>query len=130
MSLISASRSLPDAWIVFADSTWRMLRLPSAFFASLSDKSSKLFSGVRSSCDMFARNSDLYFDVSASCFAFSSSAWRACSTSRVLALDLLVLVRELARLFLERLVRLLQLLGERLRLLQQVSPFSCSPRSC
>ena len=42
---------------------------------------SRLLSGVRSSCDMFARNSDLYFDVSASCFAFSSSAWRACSTS-------------------------------------------------
>jgi hypothetical protein len=43
---------------------------------------SRLFSGVRSSCDMFARNSDLYFDVSASCDAFSSSACRACSTSR------------------------------------------------
>ena len=39
------------------------------------------FSGVRSSCDMFARNSDLYFDVSASSAAFSSSARRACSTS-------------------------------------------------
>ena len=42
---------------------------------------SKLLSGVRNSCDMFARNSDLYFEVSASCSAFSSSAWRACSTS-------------------------------------------------
>ncbi len=30
---------------------------------------------------MFARNSDLYFEVSASWAAFSSSAWRACSTS-------------------------------------------------
>ena len=39
------------------------------------------FSGVRSSCDMLARNSDLYFDVSASSAAFSSSARRACSTS-------------------------------------------------
>ena len=36
---------------------------------------------MRSSCDMLARNSDLYFDVSASCLAFSSSACRACSTS-------------------------------------------------
>ncbi len=36
---------------------------------------------MRSSCDMFARNSDLYFEVSASSAAFSSSARRACSTS-------------------------------------------------
>ena len=35
-----------------------------------------LLSGVRSSCDMFARNSDLYFDVSASSAAFSSTARR------------------------------------------------------
>ena len=41
-------------------------------------------SGVRSSCDMLARNSDLYFEVSASSAAFSSSARRACSTSRFL----------------------------------------------
>src|SRR5580700_5247808 len=41
----------------------------------------KLFSGVRSSCDMFARNSDLYRDVSASSAAFSSSARRASSIS-------------------------------------------------
>ena len=34
---------------------------------------------------MFARNSDLYFDVSASCSAFSSSARRAISISRFLA---------------------------------------------
>ena len=40
-----------------------------------------LFSGVRSSCDMLARNSDLYFEVSASSSAFSSSARRACSIS-------------------------------------------------
>ena len=38
-------------------------------------------SGVRSSWDMLARNSDLYFEVSASSAAFSSSARRACSTS-------------------------------------------------
>src|SRR5271156_6664876 len=39
-------------------------------------------SGVRSSCDMLARNSDLYLEVSASSVAFSSSARRACSISR------------------------------------------------
>ena len=37
------------------------------------------FSGVRSSCDMLARNSDLYLEVSASSSALSSSARRACS---------------------------------------------------
>ena len=40
-----------------------------------------LLSGVRSSCDMLARNSDLYLEVRASSAAFSSSAWRACSIS-------------------------------------------------
>ena len=43
---------------------------------------SRLLSGVRSSCDMFARNSDLYFEVSASCSAFSSTDARASSISR------------------------------------------------
>ena len=41
-------------------------------------------SGVRSSCDMFARNSLLYFDESASCSALSSIAERASSISRFL----------------------------------------------
>ena len=73
---------------------------------------------------MFARNSDLYFDVSASSAAFSSSARRACSISGVLALDLDVLFRELLRLLRELFVGLLQLVllrlqfaGELLRLL-------------
>ncbi len=39
-------------------------------------------SGVRSSCDMLARNCDLYFEVSASCSAFSSTSCLASSTSR------------------------------------------------
>ena len=76
---------------------------------------------------MLARNSDLYLEVSASCCALSSSACRACSTSRFLRLHLLVLVREQPRLFLQLLVGLLQLflpasqlLGQRLRLLEQV----------
>jgi hypothetical protein len=81
MSLISISRSLPDEWIVLANSTCLVVRLPSGFLDSWSDRISSEFSGVRSSCDMLARNSDLYLDVRASCLAFSSSAWRACSTS-------------------------------------------------
>ena len=79
---MSVRRSLPDEWIVFANSTCLPDRLPSLFWQSWSDRISRLFSGVRSSCDMFARNSDLYLDVRASCLALSSRAWRACSTSR------------------------------------------------
>ena len=85
-----------------------------------------LFSGVRNSCDMLARNSDLYFEVSASSAAFSSSARRACSISWFFALDLVVALGELLRLLLELLVGLLQFAllrlqfgGELLRLLQQ-----------
>ena len=79
--MISVSRSVPDEWMVLANSICLALRLPSAFLESWSERISRLLSGVRSSCDMLARNSDLYFEVSASCLAFSSSAWRACSTS-------------------------------------------------
>ena len=67
-------RSLPAEWIVFANSVSFSVRFPSGFRESWSDRIRRLFSGVRSSWDMFARNSDLYFDVRASCFAFSSSA--------------------------------------------------------
>ena len=66
MSLISASRSLPAAWIVSANSTCWVCRLPSAFSASIRDRIRRLFSGVRSSWLMLARNSDLYFEDSAS----------------------------------------------------------------
>ena len=59
-------------------------RLPGAFSASCWLRIRIELSGVRSSCDMLARNSDLYFEVSASSAAFSSSAWRACSTSAFL----------------------------------------------
>ena len=83
-------------------------------------------SGVRNSWDMLARNSDLYFDVSASSVAFSSSARRACSISWFLRFHLDVPFGELLRLLLQLLVGLLQLLllrlqlaGELLRLLQQ-----------
>ena len=72
MSLISDSRSLPAEWIVSANSTCWSVRLPSSFSASSRERISSEFSGVRSSCDMFARNSDLYFEDSASCAAFSS----------------------------------------------------------
>ncbi len=81
---MSVSRSAPAAWIVRAKSICFSERLPSWLSESIFDRISSEFSGVRSSCDMFARNSDLYFEDSASWVAFSSSASLACSTSRFL----------------------------------------------
>ncbi len=75
-------------------------RLPSVFSDSTFDRISRLLSGVRSSCDMLARNSDLYFEVSASCSAFSSSACLACSTSEFLLLHFGVLLQPAVGLFL------------------------------
>ena len=84
MSLISLRRSLPADWMVSAYSTCRgSSGLPDCRPAARRG-SACCCSGVRSSCDMLARNSDLYFDVRASCRAFSSSAWRVCSTSSFL----------------------------------------------
>ena len=68
--------------MVLAYSTCLLVRLASLFSESSLARMSKLFSGVRSSCDMLAKNSDLYFEISDSCSAFSSSETRACSTSR------------------------------------------------
>ena len=81
MSLIRFSRSVPAPWMVRANSTCRGVRLPSGLSPSCWPRIRIEFNGVRSSCDMFARNSDLYFEVSASSAAFSSSARRACSIS-------------------------------------------------
>ncbi len=81
MSLMSVSRSVPAEWMFRAKSTCLPERLPPLFSASCWPRIRIELSGVRSSCDMFARNSDLYFEVSASSAAFSSSARRACSTS-------------------------------------------------
>ena len=81
MSLMSVSRSEPAEWMFRAKSTCLALRLPVAFSANCWPRMRIEFSGVRSSCDMLARNSDLYFEVSANSAAFSSRARRACSTS-------------------------------------------------
>ncbi len=67
--------------MTWANSTWRSVRLPSGLSASCSASTSRLFSGVRSSCDMFAMNSDLYLDETASSAAFSSTSRLASSTS-------------------------------------------------
>src|ERR1700757_1414703 len=81
MSLMRLRRSVPAPWMVRANSTCLLVRLPSGFSASCWPSTRMLLSGVRNSCDMFARNSDLYFEVSESSVAFSSSARRACSIS-------------------------------------------------
>ena len=69
-----------------------------------------MLSGVRSSCDMLARNSLLYLEVSASCSAFSSSACLACSTSWFLRFDFGLLLGQQPRFLLQLGVGLLQLL--------------------
>ncbi|OEZ59966.1 hypothetical protein DUGA6_36060 [Duganella sp. HH105] len=60
--------------MVLAKRTCSSCRLPAAFSASSLARISELLSGVRSSCDIFARNCDLYW------LARSSSAAR-CSRS-------------------------------------------------
>ncbi len=68
--------------MVSAYSTCLGLSTWSLFSASIRERMSMELSGVRSSWLMLARNSDLYFEVSASCSAFSSMAFRVCSISR------------------------------------------------
>jgi len=92
------------------------------------------FKGVRSSCDMLARNSDLYFEVSASSLP-SLRGRRGLLDLLVLALHLDVALGELLRLLLELLVGLLQLalrVCNRRRAAATASaapPFASSPRS-
>ena len=66
---MSWSRSEPAEWMTFAYSTCLAVRFRPGFCASSRARISRLFSGVRSSCDMFARNCDLYCEASASCLA-------------------------------------------------------------
>ena len=90
------------------------------------ERISRLFSGVRSSWDMLARNCDLYLEVSASCSAFSSSPagrsiWRSSLDSRLagspFSTSSLLLQLVLLRLLAPELARLL--------LQSRLSPSSC-----
>ena len=85
-----------------------------------------LLSGVRSSCDMLARNSDLYFEVSDKLGGLLFQRAARLFDFLVLALHLDVAFGELLGLLLELFVGLLQFLllglqfaGKLLRLLQQ-----------
>src|SRR4026208_1460365 len=60
----------------FAKSTCFGVRLPTVFSASCWPRIRIELSGVRNSCDMLARNSVLYFEVSASSAACSSGGGR------------------------------------------------------
>ncbi len=84
MSLMSWSRSVPAEWMTLAYSTCLAVRLRAGFCARSWARISSELSGVRSSWLMLARNSLLYFEASASCWARSSSSWRACSISMFL----------------------------------------------
>ncbi len=67
--------------MTWAYSTWRSVRFPSGLSSSCSASTSRLLSGVRSSWDMFAMNSDLYFEETESSRACSSTNRLASSTS-------------------------------------------------
>ena len=127
MSLISVSRSVPAEWMFLAKSICLAVRLPPAFSASCWPRIRIELSGVRSSCDMFARNSDLYFEVSASSAAFSSSARRACSTSLFLrstsafcSASCLAFDASSSLVCCSSICRVCSSVGQLLRLLQQV----------
>ena len=82
MLLSSSSSSLPEEWMTLAYSTWVSVRLWSGFSSSCWARIIRLFSGVRSSWDMLAMNSDLYFEETASWLTFSSIRRLDASTSR------------------------------------------------
>ena len=103
----SARRSRPAEWMVLAYSTCCGVRFFSSLSASSCARIIMLFSGVRSSCDMLARNSDLYLETSASCLAFSSSDRARLGDLAVADLEQLRLLLELVRPRLELGVRAL-----------------------
>ena len=126
MSLMRLSRSVPAPWMVRANSTCFAVRLPSGLSASCCPRIRMLLSGVRSSCDMLARNSDLYFDVSANSVAFSSRAAASLFDLLVFTFDFHIAFGELLSLLLKLFIGLLkfrlsdlQFGGQLLRLLQQ-----------
>ncbi len=127
MSLISISRSLPDEWIVFENSTCLRRQVAVRVLAQLVgqdqqavERRAQLVRHVGEELGLVLRGErellGLFLERLARLLDFL-----------VLALDLLVLVRQQPRLLLQLLVGLLQLLlaalqllGERLRLRQQV----------
>ena len=83
ISLISSSKSEPDLWMMAEYSICLSVRFLVLLSFSSAASISTLLSGVRSSCDIFARNSDLYLLLASSSVAFCDSSIRACSTASV-----------------------------------------------
>ena len=73
MSLIKASRCLPELWMSPRYSACLAFTSPNISSLSTSEKPMMALSGVRSSCDMLARNSDLCWLATSSCTLFSCS---------------------------------------------------------
>ena len=111
--------------MVRANSTCRADKLPSGFSVNCWPRMRMLLSGVRNSCDILARNSDLYFDVRASSLP-SLRGRGALARFLILALHFNVPLGELSGFLPELLISLLQFRllslqfpGKLLRLLEQ-----------
>ena len=85
ISLSSSSRCLPDPWMSRRYSSWRSLMSPNIRSSSTSEKPRTAFSGVRSSWDMLARNSDLCRLASSSSALCTFSSRKSCALSRARA---------------------------------------------
>ena len=127
MSLISVSRSLPDAWIVLANSTCLALRLPLGVLAQLVGEDQQAVERRAQLVRHVGEELGLVLRRQRELLGLFLQRLARLLDLLVLALDFLVLVREQPRLFLELLVGLLQLLlpalqllRERLRLREQV----------
>ena len=124
---MSISRSLPDEWIVLANSVCVGVRLPSGFLRELVGEDEQAVErGAQLVAHVREELGSCTCEVRASCLAFSSSCLAGLLDLAVLAFDLLVLLGQQAGLLLKLLVGLLQLLlaglellGERLGLLEQ-----------
>ena len=79
MSLIRSSRSLPDLWMTQAYSVCFGVRFLSLFSSRSFARINTLFKGVLNSCDIFARNSDLYLLFNSNSFALRLNTCLACS---------------------------------------------------
>ena len=82
-SLIRRSKSSPERWMISACRISSTPRCPLSLPAIILDSRMIALSGVRSSWDMLARNSDLYWPESSSWRALASSSSRDWRSSRL-----------------------------------------------
>ena len=134
---MSISRSLPDEWIVFANSTCLRRQVAVGVLAQLVGEDQQAVERRAQLVRHVGEELGLVLRGERELLGLLLERLAGLLDLLVLALDLLVLVGEQPRLLLQLLVGLLQLLlaalqllGERLRLRQQVLGARCSPRSC